>query len=224
MSGSQAGPGVAGSAAASRRPHTYRGKRTLDLVVGLVALVVSAPVMLVIAVLIWRKEGRPVLYRPTRTGLGERPFTMYKFRTMTEERDDQGRVRQDGERLTRFGAFLRATSLDELPQLLNVVSGEMSLVGPRPLLPQYVGRYSPEQRRRHDARPGLTGWAQVNGRNALSWEERFRLDVWYVDHMSLWLDLRIIAATVLRIARRQGITHPGHASMPEFLGDGTEAP
>ena len=162
--------------------------------------------------------GTPVFFRQQRPGLHGEPFTIYKFRTMTDKRDDQGDLLPDAERLTPFGRFLRIASLDELPELVNVLRGEMSLVGPRPLLMQYLERYTPEQARRHEVRPGITGWAQVNGRNALSWENKFELDVWYVDHVSLWLDLKIIALTLWKIVRREGISQPGRATMEEFVG------
>lgn len=195
------------------------GKRLLDLIVALTALIVLAPVLAVLALLVRAKLGAPVLFRQTRPGLHGKPFTLYKFRTMTDARDAQGNLLPDAERLTPFGRFLRSTSLDELPELWNVLKGDMSLVGPRPLLMQYLDRYTPEQARRHEVRPGITGWAQVNGRNALSWDEKFRLDVWYVDNMSLWLDLRIVALTVWKILKREGISQPGQATMEEFMGN-----
>ncbi len=162
------------------------------------------------------------MFRQQRPGLHGRPFLLLKFRTMTDARDASGTLLPDAARLTAFGRFLRAASLDELPELLNVLKGDMSLVGPRPLLMQYLGRYTPEQARRHEVRPGITGWAQVNGRNAISWEEKFRLDVWYVDHQSLWLDIRIIAMTIGKILKREGISHPGQATMEEFTGAGAK--
>jgi sugar transferase EpsL len=158
------------------------------------------------------------LFRQQRPGLHGKPFFIYKFRTMTDARDAHGCLLPDGDRLTSFGRFLRSTSLDELPELINVLQGDMSLVGPRPLLMRYLDRYTPEQGRRHDVRPGLTGWAQVNGRNALTWEDKFELDIWYVDHQSWMLDLRIMAQTVWMILKREGISQPGHATMEEFLG------
>jgi lipopolysaccharide/colanic/teichoic acid biosynthesis glycosyltransferase len=158
-----------------------------------------------------------VLFRQQRPGLRGQPFILLKFRTMTEARDGQGRLLPDAARLTAFGRFLRSTSLDELPELLNVLKGEMSLVGPRPLLMRYLDRYTSEQRRRHEVRPGITGWAQVNGRNALSWEEKFAFDIWYLDHYTVWLDLKIIALTLLKISRREGINQAGHDTMPEFF-------
>jgi lipopolysaccharide/colanic/teichoic acid biosynthesis glycosyltransferase len=162
--------------------------------------------------------GKPVLFRQTRPGKNGKLFTMYKFRTMTDRKDNSGVLLPDVERLTSLGRFLRASSLDELPELWNVLKGDMSVVGPRPLLPKYLPRYTPKQRRRHHVKPGITGWAQVNGRNALSWEQRFDLDVWYVDNRTLALDLRILAMTVLAVLARTGISADGHATMPEFRG------
>jgi len=196
-------------------------KRLLDILASGFLLCVLSPVLVCLALLVRLLLGAPILFRQLRPGLNGRPFEILKFRTMIDARDAEGRPRPDGERLTRFGSFLRATSLDELPELLNVLKGEMSLVGPRPLLMQYLDRYTPEQARRHEVRPGITGWAQVNGRNAITWEEKFRLDVWYVDHQSLWLDLRILALTVWKVVRREGISQAGEATMPEFVG--TEA-
>ena len=209
---------------AMERGGFYRrhGKRWLDLALALPGLALAAPLAATVALAVRRHLGRPVLFCQVRPGLGGRPFTLLKFRTMRDARDAAGRPLPDASRLTRFGRLLRCTSLDELPELLNVVRGEMSLVGPRPLLMQYLDRYSPEQARRHEARPGITGWAQVNGRNALEWEERFRLDVWYVDHQSLGLDLKILARTLWSVLRRRGINAPGEATMHEFRG--AEAP
>jgi sugar transferase EpsL len=193
-------------------------KRSFDLTGALLGLLLGAPVLLALAALCRIVLGRPVVYRQTRIGLRERPFTFYKFRTMTDARDAQGRLLPDSERLTPFGRFLRQTSLDELPQLWNVVRGDMSLVGPRPLLPEYLPRYNARQRRRHQVRPGITGWAQVHGRNGLSWEEKFELDVFYVERRSFRLDVKILWLTMVALARRDGISQPGHASMPQFLG------
>ena len=193
-------------------------KRLFDITASVAALVVLSPLLFVLAVAIRWKLGVPVLFRQQRPGLGGRPFWMMKFRTMTDARDAGGALLPDGQRLTTFGRFLRTASLDELPELLNVVKGDMSLVGPRPLLMQYLVRYTPEQARRHEVRPGITGWAQVNGRNAITWEEKFRLDVWYVDNWSLWLDIKIIGMTILKILKREGISHPGQATMEEFRG------
>ena len=196
----------------------YRGKRLLDLVIAVPASIVLSPGMAAIAVLVARYHGRPILFKQVRPGLGGELFVIYKFRTMNDARDAQGRLLPDAERLTWFGRFLRSTSLDELPELLNVLRGEMSLVGPRPLLMQYLERYTPEQRRRHEVKPGITGRVQVNGRNALSWEDRFALDVWYVDHQSLGLDLKILLLTLWRVLQREGISQDGHVTMTEFPG------
>jgi lipopolysaccharide/colanic/teichoic acid biosynthesis glycosyltransferase len=194
------------------------GKRALDLSLTLPALVVLAPVLAVVALLVRLKLGAPVWFRQQRPGLNGRPFVLVKFRTMTDARDAQGELLPDAQRLTRFGQWLRSTSLDELPELINVVRGEMSLVGPRPLLMSYLPRYSPEQARRHTVRPGVTGWAQIGGRNALGWDERIARDVWYVDHLGLFLDLKILVLTVLQVLKRDGISAEGHATMPEFEG------
>lgn len=194
------------------------GKRLLDVVLTVVALSLLAPVMMVVALLVCLKFGALVLFNQQRPGLGGEPFTIYKFRTMTDERDAQGNLLPDADRLTAFGNFLRSTSLDELPELLNVLIGDMSLVGPRPLLMEYLPLYTPEQMRRHEVRPGITGWAQINGRNTLSWEEKFQMDVWYVDHCSFWLDLKILWLTLVTLIKRKGITAPDHATMPKFTG------
>lgn len=193
-------------------------KRALDIVISVVGMVILSPLYLIIAVLVLVDLGWPVLFVQQRTGLRGRPFMMYKFRTMREAYNANGQPLPDAERLTRLGSALRSTSLDELPELLNVFFGHMSLVGPRPLLPQYVERYTPEQARRHEVKPGITGWAQVNGRNALTWEDKFRLDVWYVDNWSLLLDLKILLKTVAIVVTREGISSEGHATMPEFRG------
>lgn len=194
------------------------GKRFFDLVITIPALIVLAPVLLVVGILVRLKLGTPIFFHQARPGLHGRPFTLHKFRTMTDARDEQGQLLPDGDRLPAYGRFLRSTSLDELPELVNVLAGDMSLVGPRPLLMRYLERYTPEQMRRHDVRPGLTGWAQVNGRNAITWEQKFALDLDYVERQSLWLDLKILWLTVWKIVRREGISQPGHASMPEFFG------
>lgn len=191
-------------------------KRILDILISLAALLLLAPVLLAIASLVRIKLGAPVLFRQARPGRFGRVFTLWKFRTMTAERDRQGRLCPDEMRLTPFGRLLRATSLDELPELWNVLRGDMSLVGPRPLLVEYLPRYTREEARRHEVRPGLTGWAQIHGRNATSWEERLRLDVWYVDHRSLGLDIRILWRTLAVAMRREGISAPGEATMQEF--------
>jgi lipopolysaccharide/colanic/teichoic acid biosynthesis glycosyltransferase len=193
-------------------------KRAFDFTAALAALVLLAPALLAIAALVRVRLGSPVLFRQIRPGRRGRLFTIWKFRTMRDIADAGGKPRPDAERLTRFGSALRAASLDELPELWNVLRGDMSLVGPRPLLARYLPRYSPEQARRHEVRPGLTGWAQVNGRNALTWNEKFRLDVWYVDHRTFWLDLKIIGLTLVRVVRREGISAAGAATMPEFHG------
>jgi len=192
------------------------GKRLLDLTLSSAALVLLAPVFGLLALFLRVQLGAPVFFRQQRPGLAGRPFTILKFRTMTDARNAKGNLLPDAERLPAFGRFLRSTSLDELPELWNVLRGDMSLVGPRPLLMQYLERYTPEQARRHEVWPGITGWAQVNGRNALTWEQKFSLDVWYVDHVSLALDLRIIGATIGKIVRREGISQPGQATMEEF--------
>src|SRR5579863_2202999 len=179
-------------------------KRTFDVLVSLVALIVLSPLLLGVAILVRIKLGSPVLFSQDRPGLGGRIFRLLKFRTMHDGRDADGRLLPDEQRITDLGRFLRSTSIDELPELWNVLRGDMSLVGPRPLLVSYLSRYSPQQARRHEVRPGLTGWAQVNGRNALDWDERFRLDVWYVDHRSLALDFRILLRTVAIVLRREG--------------------
>lgn len=196
-------------------------KRGLDMVLASAGLVTLAPVLGVVALGVRATMGRPVLFRQERAGFRGRPFILYKFRTMLDPSDPRARGPRDEDRLTRLGIFLRATSLDELPSLWNVVRGDLSLVGPRPLLMRYLPRYSPEQARRHEVPPGVTGWAQVNGRNALTWPEKFALDVWYVDHWSLWLDLKILAMTVVKVFRREGISAGGYATMPEFLGNET---
>jgi len=200
--------------------HPYRtvGKRIFDLALAIPALVVLSPLLISIAILVRAKLGFPIIFRQQRPGLQGRPFTIFKFRSMTDGYDDRGNLLPDAARLTPFGRFLRSTSLDELPELLNVLKGDMSLVGPRPLRVAYLERYTPEQARRHEVRPGITGWAQINGRNAISWEERFMLDIWYVDHQTLWLDLKILWLTLLLVLRREGISAEGHATMPEFKG------
>ena len=193
-------------------------KRLLDLAFTIPGLLAISPVLFIVAILIMARIGRPVFFRQERPGLNARPFSLYKFRTMTDGRDEDGALLPDAQRLTPFGRFLRTTSLDELPELFNVLKGDMSLVGPRPLLMRYLDRYTPEQFRRHEMPPGLTGWAQVNGRNDLSWEEKFELDVWYVDHWSLWLDVKILALTLWKVLKKEGISQAGHATMEEFMG------
>lgn len=181
-------------------------------------MVLIVPLLGIITLIILLTEGLPVIFRQPRAGLRGVVFNIYKFRTMRELYDEQGRLLPDDMRISKLGKFLRAASLDELPELINVLRGEMSWVGPRPLLARYLERYSPEQMRRHETLPGITGWAQVNGRNTLTWEERFRLDVWYVDHWSLGLDIKILALTLWKVIRREGISEPGHVSMTEFMG------
>jgi lipopolysaccharide/colanic/teichoic acid biosynthesis glycosyltransferase len=193
-------------------------KRLLDLSVSAAALLVLSPLLLLVAGAVRVLLGAPVLYVRERPGLGGRPFRMLKFRTMTDERDARGEPLPDARRLTRFGSLLRRSSVDELPELVNVLRGEMSLVGPRPLLTEYLPLYSAEQARRHEVLPGITGWAQVNGRNAISWDERLRLDVWYVDHRSLALDLKILWRTLAKVLKREGISQDGEATMGKFTG------
>lgn len=193
-------------------------KRVFDLIISLLLVILLSPVFMIVTLLVILKLGRPVLFLQQRPGYRSRPFLVYKFRSMTNQRDAQGQLFADADRLTSFGRFLRSSSLDELPELINVIRGEMSLVGPRPLLMKYLDRYSPEQARRHEVLPGITGWAQVNGRNALDWEEKFRLDTWYIDHWSFGLDLKILALTVWRVLRREGISQPGQATAEEFMG------
>ena len=193
-------------------------KRVFDIFVASFLLLMLAPVMGVLALLIWFTMGAPVLFRQVRPGLHGKPFVMYKFRTMTNKQDEEGNLLPDEQRLTHLGRFLRSTSLDELPELWNVLKGDMSLVGPRPLLMEYLPLYTPEQFRRHEVKPGITGWAQVNGRNALTWEEKFKLDVWYVDNLSFFLDIKILFLTLWKVLRREGISHPGRETMPRFTG------
>lgn len=199
-------------------------KRAFDLAVTILLAVISVLPALVVAFLVRMKLGSPVLFHQRRPGRGGRIFTMYKFRTMTDGRDADGKLLPDAHRLPPFGRWLRASSLDELPELINVIKGDMSLVGPRPLLPEYLPLYSPEQARRHDVRPGITGWAQVNGRNAISWEEKFYYDVWYVDNQSLLLDLKILFMTLARVLRREGVTAEGSATAERFTGTPASRP
>ncbi|MDX1412681.1 MAG: sugar transferase [Candidatus Promineifilaceae bacterium] len=196
------------------------GKRTFDLVFSIAALILLSPLLITLTLLVRRRLGAPVFFRQKRPGLNGRPFVILKFRTMTNERDNAGHLLPDSERLIPFGHFLRSTSLDELPELFNVIKGQMSLVGPRPLLMRYLDLYTPEQKRRNDVKPGMTGWAQVNGRNELSWEEKFALDVWYVDHLTFRLDLTIILRTTKLIIKREGINQPGQATVQPFTGNG----
>ena len=193
-------------------------KSIFDLFLSTFILIIITPFLIILALMVRVSLGSPILFRQLRPGLHSRPFTLFKFRTMMDARDNLGNLLPDANRLTAFGLFLRSTSLDEVPELINVFKGDMSLVGPRPLLKQYLNRYTPEQARRHEVKPGITGWAQVNGRNALTWEEKFKLDIWYVDHQSFWLDLRIIILTIWKILKREGINQLGHATMEEFMG------
>lgn len=193
-------------------------KRLFDLALSIPAFFLLSFLMLIIAVLVRMRIGSPVLFRQVRPGLHGRPFTIYKFLTMTDKRDGNGNLLPDLERLTPLGRFLRKTSIDELPEFFNVIKGDMGIVGPRPLLMQYLDRYTPEQARRHEVRPGITGWAQVNGRNAITWEEKFKLDVWYVDNWSVKLDVKIVLMTVLKVLKREGITPSDQPIMPPFRG------
>jgi sugar transferase EpsL len=197
-------------------------KRTFDIFLASLAGLVFLPVILFLAFIIYFAIGCPVFFKQQRPGLHAKPFYIYKFRTMNDKKNHHGELLSDAERLTGLGCLLRSTSLDELPSLWNVLKGEMSLVGPRPLLMEYVSLYSVEQMRRHETKPGVTGWAQVNGRNAISWEDKFRLDVWYVDHQSLWLDIKIIFFTIKKVFFRDGISAEGEATMPKFTGNSSE--
>ena len=197
-------------------------KRTFDIIISFICLILFSWLFLMLYLLCKAKLGSPVFFRQNRPGLNGKIFTMYKFRTMTDARDEKGNLLPDEKRLTAFGKMLRKTSLDELPELVNILKGDMSFVGPRPLLVQYLDRYTPRQARRHEVRPGLTGWAQVNGRNAISWEERFELDVWYVDNWSLLLDAKILLMTVGKVLKREGISAQGEATMSEFMGNQIE--
>ena len=193
-------------------------KRILDIIFSFLAIIFFLIPMFIISIIIFISMKKPILYQQIRAGLDGRPFVLYKFRTMLNLFDEAGNPLPDKQRLTRFGSFLRKTSLDELPELWNVLKGDMSLVGPRPLLMECLDRYTPEQARRHEVKPGITGWAQVNGRNAISWEEKFKLDVWYVDNWSIFLDIKIIFLTILKVLKGEGISAEGHATMPEFKG------
>lgn len=200
----------------ARIPLTKRG---LDLIITIPGMIIFSPLYLLITALVYWKLGNPIFFYQKRPGYRGKPFTIYKFRTMNEDKDREGNLLPDNDRLTNLGKFLRASSLDELPELFLVLSGKMSLVGPRPLLMSYLPRYSQEQARRHDVLPGITGWAQINGRNALTWQDKFALDVWYVDHWSLWLDLKILGLTLWKVLKREGINQPGHATAGEFRGN-----
>ncbi len=193
-------------------------KRAFDIISVLIGLILLSPLLLVIAVIVRIKLGSPVIFKQQRPGLHGNAFCMYKFRTMTDARDTDGNLMPDEKRLPAFGKFLRSTSLDELPELFCVLKGDMSLIGPRPLMMKYLPRYTPEQARRHEVKPGITGWAQVNGRNAISWEEKFQLDVWYVDNWNLWIDFKILLKTFTSVFQREGITQHGHVTAEEFMG------
>lgn len=195
-------------------------KRLFDVIVSLSVLVAFSPILLLVALLVRTKLGSPIFFTQIRPGLHGKPFKMVKFRTLTEQKDESGNYLPDADRLTSFGALLRSTSLDELPELWNVLKGDMSLVGPRPLLMEYLPLYTPEQYRRHEVRPGVTGWAQINGRNAIDWETRFQLDVYYVDHQSFWFDMKIIVLTAAKVLRREGIQQEGQATVTKFTGSG----
>lgn len=194
-------------------------KRLIDTVGATAGLLILSPMLVAISLIVRVKLGTPIIFRQIRPGKDGKPFTIYKFKTMTDDRDAIGKLLSDANRLSPFGQFLRSTSIDELPELINVWKGDMSLVGPRPLLMQYLARYTPEQARRHQVKPGITGWAQVNGRNSLSWEEKFKLDIWYVDNWSVWLDIKIIFKTIIKVFLRENISAKGEATMPEFQGD-----
>jgi lipopolysaccharide/colanic/teichoic acid biosynthesis glycosyltransferase len=200
-----------------RRP-AHIIKRIFDITLACAGFAALFPLIIAIGLVVGLKHGRPVIFKQARPGLNGSLFSIYKFKTMIDKCDDKGLLLPDEKRLTAFGRFLRATSLDELPELVNIIQGDMSFVGPRPLLPRYLNRYTPEQARRHDVKPGLTGWAQVNGRNALAWEDRFKLDIWYVENQSFRLDLKIIALTIRKVIQRENINHAGEATMSEFMG------
>lgn len=189
-----------------------------DFLISAVLFILLLPVFIIIAILVRFKLGTPIFFRQTRPGLHGKPFSLYKFRSMTGERDKKGALLPDAERFNRFSYLLRKSSLDELPELINVLKGDMSLVGPRPLLMRYLGRYNPEQARRHNIKPGITGWAQVNGRNSLSWQEKFKMDVWYVDNHSFWLDVKILFLTAIQVYKREGVNQEGHVTTEEFMG------
>jgi lipopolysaccharide/colanic/teichoic acid biosynthesis glycosyltransferase len=197
-------------------------KHIIDYMFGIVLWLIFSPVIVMLSMMIGVSIGRPVFFRQMRPGLRGRPFYIVKFRTMTDGRDSSGRLLPDEKRITRFGLLLRSTSLDELPELYNVLKGEMSLVGPRPLLMEYLDRYTPEQFKRHDVKPGITGWAQINGRNAISWDQKFDFDLWYVQHHTFWLDVKIIAKTIIEAIRREGISQPGHVTAEKFDPHRTE--
>ena len=197
-------------------------KRLLDFILSLIAIIILSPILLIVAILVRIKIGSPVIFKQKRPGLHERIFTLYKFRTMTDQKDEQGNLLPDEIRLTKFGRLLRSTSLDELPELFNILKGDMSVVGPRPLLVRYLPLYNEHQKHRHDVRPGFTGWAQCNGRNAISWEEKFDLDVYYIRHVSFLLDLKVIFKTIKIVLFREGISSNTSVTMEEFRGNGSE--
>jgi len=196
-------------------------KRTFDLIFASGGLILISPILLIISILVWIKIGDPIFFKQKRPGYKEKPFWIYKFRTMSEKRDKHGNLLPDKNRITSFGKFLRTFSLDELPEMLNIIRGEMSFVGPRPLLMEYLDRYSETQRKRHEALPGITGWAQINGRNILTWEDKFRFDIWYIDNWSFWLDIKILVITFWKVIKREGISQPGHATSEKFTGNNT---
>jgi len=204
-------------------PGYHVSKRLFDLIAVILGLILLSPFILLTALSVRIFLGTPIFFRQQRPGYKGKPFFIYKFRTMTSASDANGNLLPDAQRLTRLGRFLRALSLDELPELFNILRGEMSLVGPRPLLMEYLTRYSPEQMRRHDVYPGLTGWAQVNGRNAITWQDKFRYDVWYVDNWSFWLDIKIILLTLWKVIKREGISQPGQATTEYFIGNPDDA-
>jgi sugar transferase EpsL len=199
-------------------PDIPASKRLFDLLVSSLGLILTSPILIILAIWVFLRLGNPIFFRQKRPGYRGQPFTIYKFRTMTEVRDAQGKLLPDEFRITRLGRFLRSSSLDELPELINVLRGEMSLVGPRPLLMQYLDRYTPQQARRHETLPGITGWAQINGRNTLTWEQKFDLDIWYVDHWSFLLDLKILWLTISKVIRREDINQAGFSTAEEFMG------
>jgi sugar transferase EpsL len=194
-------------------------KRVFDIVFSLIALVLLSPIFFLVSIILFLNQGVPIIFTQIRPGKNGSSFKLYKFRTMKESRNSAGELFADEVRITRIGNFLRGASLDELPELINVIKGDMSIVGPRPLLMQYLERYSNEQARRNEVLPGITGWAQINGRNAISWEEKFNLDVWYVDHWTFWLDVRIIFQTIWKVIKEEGVSQPGMATMEEFMGN-----
>ena len=197
-------------------------KFVMDYIIAIVSIIVFSPILILLIIVIFIHFGRPLVFKQLRPGLNGKPFNLYKFRTMNNLKDLNGNLLPDSERLDRFGTFLRTTSLDELPSLFNVLKAEVSIVGPRPLLMEYLDLYTENQLRRHEVKPGITGWAQVNGRNAISWEEKFRLDVWYVDNQSFWLDIKIILLTIKKVFLRDGVSAEGEATMPKFTGNSTQ--